>query len=89
MPTQVILANDRCHGCQRFRVLSENKEPRRIRLNEINDYSGGSLRGFIADVVEPGALVITDGWSGYHTLPGNPHESAAARRTRSWSGPIG
>ena len=55
--------------------LSENKEPRRIRLNEINDYSGGSLRGFIADVVEPGALVITDGWSGYHTLPGNPHET--------------
>ena len=55
--------------------LSEDREPRRIRLNEIDNYGAGSLRGFIADVVEPGAQVITDGWSGYHNLPGNPHEA--------------
>ncbi|MCY4555224.1 MAG: IS1595 family transposase [Chloroflexi bacterium] len=55
--------------------LSEDGKPRRIRLKEIDDYSADSLQGFIADVVEPGAQVVTDGWSGYSGLPGNPHEA--------------
>ena len=55
--------------------LSGDREPRRVWLDESDNFGAGSLRGFIATVVEPGAQVITDGWSGYHTLPGNPHEA--------------
>lgn len=32
------------------------------------DASGASLAGFVADCVEPGSLVQTDGWSGYRSL---------------------
>jgi len=55
--------------------LSEDGKPRRIRLKERDDYSADSLQGFIGDVVEPGAQVVTDGWSGYSGLPENPHEA--------------
>ena len=40
----------------------------RIRLRRIPDASGSSLEAFIAEVVEPGSLVHTDGWEGYASL---------------------
>ena len=40
----------------------------RIRLRHIPDASADSLQGFIDDVVEPGSLVHTDGWSGYNRV---------------------
>ena len=40
----------------------------RIRLRHIPDASADSLQGFIDEVVEPGSLVHTDGWSGYNRV---------------------
>ncbi len=37
----------------------------RIRLRRIPDASAPSLEGFIADAVEPGSILHTDGWVGY------------------------
>jgi transposase-like protein len=41
----------------------------RIRLRHIPDVSAKSLVGFITDVVRPGSVIRTDGWSGYDPLP--------------------
>ena len=41
----------------------------RVRMRRIPDVSGDSLIPFVCDAVEPGAVVRTDGWSGYHDLP--------------------
>ncbi len=54
--------------------LSEDGAPRRIRLEAVESHASEALRGFIAAPVAPGARVITDGWSGYSGLPGNPRE---------------
>ena len=40
----------------------------RIRMRRIADVASDSLVPFICDVVEPGAKVLTDGWSGYNGL---------------------
>jgi len=32
---------------------------------QVLDASAKSLQGFVADVIEPGDMVHTDGWSGY------------------------
>jgi transposase-like protein len=40
----------------------------RIRLQRIPDASGASLVGFVREVVEPGAIVHTDGWTAYPGL---------------------
>ncbi len=37
----------------------------RCRMGILDDASATSLRSFVVDHVEPGATVITDGWSGY------------------------
>jgi transposase-like protein len=49
-------------------VAVEVKEPRgygRCRMAILADASASSLRSFVTAHVEPGATVITDGWSGY------------------------
>lgn len=53
--------------------LSPEGRPRRIRLAPIQDFSAASLRPFVARVAAPGAVVITDGWSGYLGLPDHAH----------------
>ena len=40
----------------------------RIRLRCIPNVSGQALQPFVSDVVEPGASVLTDAWSGYSGL---------------------
>lgn len=40
----------------------------RIRLRRIPDASARSLLGFVKSAVEPGSMVITDGWEGYEGL---------------------
>jgi len=41
----------------------------RVRLKRIPDVTGESLRSFVAEAVEPGSSVLTDGWAGYARLP--------------------
>lgn len=40
----------------------------RVRLRAVPDVSGASLTGFLSEVVVPGSVIHTDGWSGYATL---------------------
>jgi transposase-like protein len=40
-----------------------------VRLARVPDVSAGSLTPFVEASVEPGASVLTDGWSGYSALP--------------------
>ncbi|MDP3972901.1 MAG: transposase [Candidatus Nanopelagicales bacterium] len=40
----------------------------RCRMQTLTDASATSLHAFIADNVEPGAQVITDGWNGYRGI---------------------
>jgi len=53
-------------------IAVEKPAPRglgRVRLRRVPDVSGPSLVPFVCDVVEPGAVVLTDGWGGYNALP--------------------
>jgi transposase-like protein len=49
-------------------VEVEGKRTGRIRLRSIPDASAASLHPFIADSVEPGSTLHTDGWPGYKGL---------------------
>jgi transposase-like protein len=46
-------------------VEVEGRKMGRVRISHIPDASGKSLVGFVADCVEKGSLVHTDGWKGY------------------------
>ena len=52
----------------------------RIRLRCIPDASRESLHGFIADMIEPGSTVRTDGWNAYLDLDGFTHERQIQRQ---------
>jgi transposase-like protein len=47
----------------------DGKRIGRIRMRRVPDASGLSLLGFIADSIEPGSLIHTDGWESYKALP--------------------
>src|SRR4051794_34641931 len=50
-------------------IAVEVKQPRgygRCRMAVLRDGSAASLHPFVVDNLEPGATVITDGWTGYH-----------------------
>ena len=52
-------------------IAVEIHEPKgfgRIRMRRIEDASSNSLLGFISEVVEPGATILTDAWKGYNGL---------------------
>src|SRR6202011_1543588 len=53
----------------------------RIRMEVVPDRSARSLCGFVEAAVAPGAVVVTDAWSGYATLPdrGYRHLPVAAQ----------
>lgn len=48
--------------------IVDEKRFGRVRMRPIDDVSAASLRPFVTDVVERGATVLTDGWSGYSGL---------------------
>jgi len=50
----------------------------RVRMARIADASSKTLLSFVKEVVEPGALVVTDGWPGYEGL----EEARFRHRTR-------
>jgi transposase-like protein len=41
----------------------------RVRLHVVGDASARSLTGFVKRTVAPGALILTDAWQGYASLP--------------------
>jgi len=58
----------------------------RVRFRCVPDASADSLIPFIADNVEPGSEVITDGWAAYASIPSNgyvhrPRTKAKAKET--------
>ena len=52
----------------------------RIRLKRIPDVTRATLHGFIAEVIEPGSTVRTDGWSAYGGLAGYSHAVTVIRK---------
>ena len=66
--------------------VSEPKGMGRCRMQVLDDASAETLVPFVADSVEPGTKVITDGWNGYLPLAGKGYvherrsQRAAARR---------
>lgn len=68
-------------------VAVEIKEPKgfgRCRMAPLVDASAVSLRAFLDDHVEPGSVVITDGWAGYHGIDefGYVHDRHSQRAAR-------
>lgn len=67
-------------------IAVERKDPRgwgRCRLAVVQDASAESLHAFVADNLEPGARVVTDGWPSYLGITGlgydhEPHSQRAA-----------
>jgi hypothetical protein len=55
--------------------LTEDGHAGRIRLAVIEDCSAATLGGFVSRAVEPGATVVSDGWSGYRSLKEHRHEA--------------
>lgn len=51
-------------------VESRGRASGRVRLRVVSDSSAHSLCGFVKSNVEPGTIVITDGWQGYAPLSG-------------------
>ena len=49
----------------------------RVRLGVIPDASAGSLSAFLQANVEPGSLIVTDGWSGYPAATRGHYQLAA------------
>ena len=41
----------------------------RIRMRHVSDASGNRLVPFVREVIEPGSMILTDAWGGYHGLP--------------------
>jgi transposase-like protein len=52
----------------------------RIRLRSVPDLTKASLHGFIAETIEPGSIVRTDGLNAYLGLEGYVHDRQVQRR---------
>jgi len=57
----------------------------RCRMRPLADASAASLHPFVTDFVEPGAIVVTDGWQGYSGLDklGYIHDSRSQLAARA------
>jgi hypothetical protein len=69
-------------------IAVEVREPKRLgrcRMAPLADASADSLHAFVTDHVEPGAVVITDGWAGYAGLArlGYVHDRRSQRAARA------
>lgn len=60
-------------------AAGQNKAMGRIRLRHIPDTKRATLHGFIAEAVEPGSTVITDGLNAYRNLSGYVHDRHVQR----------
>jgi transposase-like protein len=83
------LPGGRAHGKKALvAVAVEILEPRgfgRCRMQVVNDASSASLHPFIQDSVEPGTMIVTDGWQGYSGLDtlGYEHDARSQRAARA------
>jgi transposase-like protein len=55
--------------------LSEEGQPRRIRLEPLHDFTAVTITGFVGRVVEPGATVISDRLASYRSLKDHNHQA--------------
>jgi transposase-like protein len=66
--------------------MVEKRKIGRIRMKQIPDASSEHLHSFISEAIEPGNIVITDGWPGYSGLEGYRHKVInISRRNKSAS----
>jgi transposase-like protein len=66
--------------------MVEKRKIGRIRMKQIPDASSEHLHSFITEAIEPGNIVITDGWTGYNGLEGYRHKVInISRRNKSAS----
>lgn len=75
----------RQHGTKALVIIAAQEDGRkigRIRMRRVPDASAKSLMPFVAEAIEPGSVVHTDGWSGYAGLKkkGYVHEVTAQGR---------
>jgi len=83
------LKGGRAKGKKVLTVIAvEVREPKgigRCRMLPLDDASADSLVGFVADSVEPGTRVISDGWQGYRRLEklGYVHDRRSQRAARA------
>lgn len=75
----------RQHGKKALIVIAAQEDGRkigRIRMRRVPDASAASLIPFVVEVIEPGSVVHTNGWSGYARLKKNGylHEPTAQGR---------
>ncbi len=54
--------------------LSPDGHPRRIRLAPLRDFSATSIGTFVTGVIEPGAILLSDGFSSYRNIQGYNHQ---------------
>jgi transposase-like protein len=62
-------------------VEEEGKGMGRIRLHRAPDAARVTLHAFINENVQPGSVVVTDGWSAYTGLDGYKHEPLNVKRS--------
>ena len=55
----------------------------RIRLRRLPDLRKISLQGFLAESVEPGSTLLTDGLPAYREIPGYRHEAVVVRKSEA------
>ena len=55
--------------------LSEEGNPRRIRLEPLRDFTAASITGFVGRAVEHGATVVSDGVASYCSLKDHNHRA--------------
>ena len=55
----------------------------RIRMKQIPDVSRKTLHEFIAEMVEQGSMICTDGWPAYCDLAGYTHDRQVQRQQES------
>ena len=60
-------------GAVEIVAAGDETAPGRIHLATIEDFSAETLHRFVADEVEPGSLVKTDGWRAYNKAEGVLH----------------
>jgi len=64
-------------------VQEEGSQAGRIRLQRVADASGASLQAAVQKMIEPGAVVRTDGWSGYNGLNSLGYRHEIVRKSES------